>query len=139
MLCRSYPRYSSNTLQGELSWLSDLHRSSFWYEYRTYPRHDTLKPFDEMNEYELAIATIRFSYQSMKRGMGYNPLNRFFPGSCVHHLHLENSSGFVIHIPKWLHSGVSHNPKFPDSMVTINSLALDFWVNETLYNELFQP
>ncbi len=74
-----------------------------------------------------------------RRGIGFNQVNNLFNGSTAHHLYLEGNNSFVIYLPSWEHELYKHNPKKPESMTTINSIALDFWINESLYNELFKP
>ncbi len=76
---------------------------------------------------------------AIRRGLGFKPLNNHFKTSAAHHLHLENSKDFLIYIPIWDHDLHKHKAKEPESMTTINSIALDYWVNESLYNELFKP
>lgn len=71
------------------------------------------------------------------RGLGYIPLNTYFEGSASHHLFLERSKDFVVFIPNFLHKIFLHNHKTGKGMETINSAALDFWVNELIYHELF--
>lgn len=63
-----------------------------------------------------------------KRGLGYKPLNPFFPGSSVHHLFLENNKDFCIYIPLYLHE-IKHNPKTGEGMDTVNAIALSVFVN----------
>lgn len=73
------------------------------------------------------------------RGLGFKPLNNHFKASAAHHIHLENSKDFLVYIPIWDHELNPHKSINPESMTTINSIALDYWVNESLYTELFQP
>lgn len=73
------------------------------------------------------------------RGLGFKPLNNHFKASAAHHLHLENSKDFLVYILIWDHGLHKHNPKKPETMTTINAIALDYWINESLYNELFKP
>lgn len=56
-------------------------------------------------------------------------INRFHK----HHLHLDQSRSFVIYIPSWLHSIYHHNPHTWDGMDSINAIALDYWINEDIY------
>ena len=75
--------------------------------------------------------------KSKHREFGFVPLNHYFENSHAHHLHLENTSDFSIYIPGFLHQMHWHSHNKPDTMVTINALALDYWVNESLYKELY--
>ena len=76
---------------------------------------------------------------AVRRGLGFRPLNKHFKASAAHHIHLENSKDFLVYIPIWDHSLHKHNPKKPESLTTINAIALDYWINESLYTELLKP
>jgi len=76
----------------------------------------------------------RKSKPALKRGLGFNPINDFFPGSSAHHLHLEGNKNFIIYIPSWAHHFYSHNTKSWAGMDSINSFALSFWLIDS---ELF--
>lgn len=67
---------------------------------------------------------------SHKRGLGHTPLNLYFNGAHVHHLHLENNDSFCIFIPDWLHYLYPHNVKSGKGMQTINAVSLDFWISD---------
>jgi hypothetical protein len=71
-------------------------------------------------------------------GYGYKPINKKFESSHAHHLHIEDRSDFVIFIPNFLHQLHSHRSKNPESMITPNALALDFWINEKMYYDLYE-
>jgi len=72
-----------------------------------------------------------------KRKLGYNPINTKFNWFDAHHLHLESNNDFVIFLPRWLHLFTHHRPKTWVGMDTINSIALDYWINEEFYLELY--
>ena len=74
--------------------------------------------------------------KSKSRGLGFNPLNSYFKGATHHHLHLEGNNEFVIFIPTWLHRMYNHNVSTWNGMDTINAIALDYFINEELYNKL---
>jgi hypothetical protein len=77
-------------------------------------------------------------YSSNHRGFGYTPINSCFNGSHGHHVFLEGRSDFVIHYPNFLHEPIYHDHKDPESMVEPNTFALDFWVNEYMYDDLYE-
>lgn len=78
-------------------------------------------------------------HEYIKRGLGFKPINNYFHYSTAHHLHLENSKDLIIYIPFWEHEIHRHKIKTWEGMDTINSIALDYWVNESLYTELLKP
>ena len=71
------------------------------------------------------------------RGFGFVSINSKFNDSDGHHLHLENRTDFVIFIPKFIHKLYYHNSNKPETMDSINAVALDWFLNESLYNELY--
>jgi len=77
-------------------------------------------------------------YDHKKRHFGYNPINKIFNWSDAHHLHLEDNHDFVLHIPCWLHRLYSHNSYTWKNMNHINAIALDFWINENFYKNLYE-
>lgn len=78
----------------------------------------------------------RIYNDSKRRGLGFKPLNKHFKASAAHHLHLENSKDFLVYIPFWVHDLNRHKAKNLESMTTINAIALDYWVNESMYIQL---
>lgn len=72
-----------------------------------------------------------------KRKLGYNPINTKFNWFDAHHLHLECNINFVIFLPRWLHLFIHHRPKTWVGMDTINAIALDYWINEEFYLDLY--
>lgn len=105
--------YPTHIAQGPFCWISSGHKTQFYHE--------------------------KISREnSFNRKLGYKPLNSPFYAAHVHHLHLENNKEFCIHIPKVIHEFYPHNAKNPESLTSINTVALDFWVNETFYKELFE-
>ncbi len=76
--------------------------------------------------------------RAIRKNFGYNPINKSFKFSDAHHLHLENNNAFVILIPRWLHKLYGHKPTTWKNMDTINAIALDFWINEELYKDLYE-
>jgi len=83
----------------------------------------------------------RKAQESRHRGFGFNPVNNPIKSaqSCfdAHHVWLEDRSDFVIYIPQFLHKLHFHSHKDIRSMKRINAIALDFWINEDFYNELY--
>lgn len=54
-----------------------------------------------------------------------------------HHVWLENRSDFVIYLPYFLHKLHSHTHENKGTMDSVNSIALDYWINEELYSTLY--
>ena len=104
--------YPNSVSQGPFCWLSDNHKAAFWRERAS-------------------------KINSVNRGLGYNPLNSSFLGCDAHHLLLENNKDFCINLPAWLHRFYIHARKEPGTLDSINAVALDFWINENIYSELF--
>lgn len=77
-------------------------------------------------------------HQAKRKNFGYKSINKTFNWCDSHHLHLENSHDFVINIPCWLHRLYRHNSFTWKEMDTINAIALDYWVNEEFYKELYE-
>jgi hypothetical protein len=69
---------------------------------------------------------------------GWFPLNDSFLGCNGHHIWLENRSDFIINIPEFLHRLHGHNHEKPLTMISPNAIALDFWINEDMYYELYE-
>ena len=61
-------------------------------------------------------------YLRRRRGLGFIPLNDWFPGCEAHHIDKE----FVIHIPKEMHRSIYHSVTQNINMEKINALAIDF-------------
>ncbi|MFA7030583.1 MAG: hypothetical protein WC179_09930 [Candidatus Cloacimonadaceae bacterium] len=72
-----------------------------------------------------------------RRGYGFNPINDRKDNHHAHHLHLENNSSFVLYIPEFIHTLHNHNSEIENSMISVNALALDYWINEELYVSLY--
>ncbi len=72
-----------------------------------------------------------------RRGYGFTALNKKYKGSHAHHLHLENRTDFIIYIPNFLHELYYHNHEIETTMITPNAIALDYLINEDLYNEIY--
>ena len=72
-----------------------------------------------------------------RKNYGFSPLNRKFKGSNAHHLWLADNRDLVIHIPEFIHLLNWHNHNKPETMLTPNAIAIDYWVNEDFYNELY--
>ena len=66
--------------------------------------------------------------------LGFKPLNNRFECSHGHHLYLEDNLDFVIYLPDWLHRLHCHNRKTWEGMDTMNAIALDYLINEDLYD-----
>lgn len=79
---------------------------------------------------------VREYNQKRKIEFGYMPINTPNIDLVLHHLHLENNHDFVISIPEWLHRLYYHNSRTWENMDTINAIALDYWINEDIYNFL---
>ena len=57
---------------------------------------------------------------SNRRGLGFNPLNKYFQGSEAHHLNGND----VVYMPQKLHQSISHCLKTGFNMGKINRLAM---------------
>jgi hypothetical protein len=73
-----------------------------------------------------------------RRLYGFNPINKSSIQFEGHHLWLENNSDFVIYLPIFLHKPYRHNHNKPETMDTLNAIALDFWINEDFYYDLYE-
>lgn len=71
------------------------------------------------------------------RGYGFNPINKKFDCSAGHHVHVEQSSDYVIFIPRFVHEMYWHHPDFPETMDSVNAVAFDFLIHEELYISLY--
>lgn len=89
-------------------------------------------------EHRKQHTSIDRKYQAKRRNFGYKSINKTFNWSESHHLHLEENHDFVINIPTWLHKLYSHSSVTWRNMNSINALALDFWINEELYKDLYE-
>jgi len=74
---------------------------------------------------------------SKRKGYGYIPLNDKFEYSNGHHLWINGMSDAVIFLPEFLHLLNWHSSKIESTMDTVNAIALDYWINEDLYNSLY--
>lgn len=77
-------------------------------------------------------------YDHKHRNFGYKSINKTFNWCDAHHLHLENNHNFIINIPCFLHRLYSHNSYTWNNMDSINAIALDFWINENFYKNLYE-
>lgn len=73
---------------------------------------------------------------SKRRGYSATLLNDYFIGAHGHHV-WEEESDFVIFIPNFIHALHWHNHNKPETMVTPNALAFDYFINEDLYKQLY--
>ena len=65
---------------------------------------------------------IRQQKKRKRMDLGFNPLNKYFEGSEVHHINKND----VIYIPKKLHQSISHCLETSRNMKKINKLAMRF-------------
>lgn len=72
-----------------------------------------------------------------RREYGFNPINDAFIGAEAHHTWLSDASDMVIYLPNFLHKLCKHDHSKPETMVEINTIALDYWINEYLYQLLY--
>jgi len=76
-------------------------------------------------------------YRYKRVGYGFNPINNYFDCSNAHHLWLEDCSDFVIYLPQFLHKLYYHSHHDETSMITPNSISIDYWLNEDYYKNLY--
>lgn len=76
-------------------------------------------------------------YKYKRRGYGFKALNKALKATHGHHLHLEGNHDFVIFVPNFIHTMFGHRSDYAEAMISINSIALDLWINESLYNRLY--
>lgn len=79
----------------------------------------------------------KYMQDTKHRGYGVNNLNIPFAGSAGHHLWLHDDKTLVIHLPEFLHQLHWHSHHKLETMNTPNALALDYWINEEQYKELY--
>lgn len=75
--------------------------------------------------------------RSRRRGYGFLSLNDKFDCADAHHLHIEGRNDFVVYIPTFIHQLYGHQKAFPDTMDTMNSISLDYFIQEELYTKLY--
>jgi hypothetical protein len=63
-----------------------------------------------------------------QRELGFNPLNKRFPGSVAHHTNRND----VVFIPEELHRSISHSVLNNQNMESINSVAINYLQEEFL-------
>jgi len=78
-----------------------------------------------------------YAEQSRHRGYGFLALNNKFRCSDAHHLHIEERSDFTVYIPSFIHKMFQHSSTNPETMGSINAIALDYFVNESMYKNLY--
>jgi hypothetical protein len=78
-------------------------------------------------------AAIKRYMHRRKHEYGFEAINACKFGHEGHHLHLENNHDFAINLPDWLHRLIYHNSRSGRGMDSINSVALDYWINEDVY------
>ena len=71
-----------------------------------------------------------------RRGYGFTPINNKSVAHDAHHLWLE-SNDFTVYLPSFLHQLHGHNHNKPETMVTVNAIALDFFIQEDFYKDLY--
>lgn len=84
----------------------------------------------------LKLQMYKHKSDSKHRGYGVAPINEGFYGANGHHLWLEDDA-FTIFMPEFLHQMHWHSHHKQDTLITPNALALDYWVNEEFYNNLY--
>lgn len=72
-----------------------------------------------------------------RRAFGFDPVNVAADGFHAHHLWLNDNKDLVIYLPIFLHYLHSHDHNKPETMITPNALALDYWIHEELYSILY--
>lgn len=91
-------------------------------EYRRENKEEFTLKHAEYLKTEAGKAAMKKAMNKRKRGLGFIPLNKPFPGSHAHHFNKEG----VIYIPAELHRGVYHNVFTGKGMNEINRLAFDW-------------
>lgn len=84
----------------------------------------------------LKLQMYKHKSDSKHRGYGVAPINEGFYGANGHHLWLEDDA-FTIFMPEFLHQMHWHSHHKQDTLIAPNVLALDYWVNEEFYNNLY--
>ncbi|MDP4268311.1 MAG: hypothetical protein Q8880_12880 [Bacteroidota bacterium] len=80
----------------------------------------------------------KFKQHHKRRCYGCNPINKKFLSSNGHHLWLNEDKSLVIFIPEFLHKLHYHNHAKPETLQQINCIAIDFWINEEFYRDLYE-
>lgn len=75
--------------------------------------------------------------KAKRRNFGFEPINNYFECSHAHHLWLNDNIDLVIYMPNFLHKLHSHDHNKPETMSSVNALALDYLINEEFYKELY--
>jgi hypothetical protein len=71
------------------------------------------------------------------REFGFDPVNIYEENFHAHHLWLTDNQDLVVYIPNFLHQLYVHNHNKPETMITINAIALDFMIHQELYHILY--
>lgn len=79
----------------------------------------------------------KYLQDTKRRGYGVYALNIPYEGSAGHHLWLENNNSILIHIPEFLHKLHWHSHHKLETMETINTISLDYWIQEDFYKKLY--
>lgn len=61
------------------------------------------------------------------------PINKYFEGSHLHHLHIANNHQKCIYIPADLHQSISHAYNKPETMLEINTAAMIWYYTTENY------
>ena len=83
------------------------------------------------------VKDIKRRKDAERKNYGFSPLNKYFKGSHAHHLWLEDNKDLTIYLPGFLHLLHMHDHNKPETLYTPNAIALDYLINEDLYNELY--
>ena len=136
---KAYREAYKETHKEELKAYKETHKEELKIKYKQYnsSREEYRKQYYINNRDKIIQSVIRcqknnpsilLKQSSYKRGLGYLPLNNYFKGSHAHHLLLEDNVWFCVHIPAFLHSFFRHRSDTFKGMLTINAVALSYWL-----------
>lgn len=78
------------------------------------------------------VRKCRHRIQAKRRGWKKpQPINYYFKGAHLHHLHLNGNHRIALYIPSELHMSIPHAYNKPDTMKLINQAAFKWLANET--------
>ena len=82
------------------------------------------------------VRKCRHRMQAKRRGWKKpQPINYYFEGAHLHHLHLNGNHRIALYIPSELHMSIPHAYNKPDTMKLINQAAFEWLVNKV--NDLY--
>ena len=114
-----------------------IYREANKNQIKEYKRKYQLEHKEEIAEYRNNNPEIgrecRRNQRSKRRGWGTpQPINEWFEGCHLHHLHIDGDHRISIYVPQSIHTPIKHSHSRPDSMIKINLEVLKWYYGLTI-------